>query len=136
MSYYSREITYPQNMREGLSNALQHAINLLESGDTRETLLQLVDIQNDINSNANPYRIETGPAPAEPENIGRYIPNVGWDDMADVNPVKVYWPDGSETAYPCPATAAGAVAALRFNAVGTGNNVNDLPFIAAGLDIF
>lgn len=56
--YYSRPVTMPKNKRQGLSNAVQMIINQLENGDTREGLLQAVNLLDDINSNANPYELK------------------------------------------------------------------------------
>lgn len=49
-TYYSRLITEPKNRREGICNHLQMIINHLERGDSRDALLQAVDLQDAIRS--------------------------------------------------------------------------------------
>lgn len=49
-TYYSREITEPANRREGIGNHLQMIINRLEAGDSREAMLQAVDLLDAIRS--------------------------------------------------------------------------------------
>lgn len=47
---YSREITKPANMEEGLQNFVQMIINRIEAGDAREALLLAVDLHQDLTS--------------------------------------------------------------------------------------
>jgi hypothetical protein len=58
LSYYARPVEMPKNMRQGLMNAVQLAINAAAGGDSRECVLQLVNLLDDLGSNSNPYRIE------------------------------------------------------------------------------
>jgi hypothetical protein len=56
---YSRELSTPATTREGLANAVQLIINLIESGENNEALLSAVNLLDDVRSNANPYNIDT-----------------------------------------------------------------------------
>jgi hypothetical protein len=55
--HYSRPLTMPQNKREGLANAVQIIINVLEAGDAHEALMQAVNLLDDVRSNSNPYEL-------------------------------------------------------------------------------
>lgn len=54
---YSRPVEKPHSMRRGLMNAVQMAINAAERGDSRECVLQLVNLLDDLGSNSNPYQL-------------------------------------------------------------------------------
>jgi hypothetical protein len=58
LAYYAAPVEKPANMRRGLMNAVQMAINVAAQGDVRECVLQLVNLLDDLGSNSNPYRIE------------------------------------------------------------------------------
>lgn len=59
-TYYTRPVTTPKNMQEGLANAVQLVINAIEAGEYQDALLLAVDLHGDIASKANPYRVEAG----------------------------------------------------------------------------
>jgi hypothetical protein len=48
MTYYTQKIEMPATKRDGLSNFVQIIINAIEAGETREALLQAVDLKRDI----------------------------------------------------------------------------------------
>lgn len=54
---YSQPITAPANAQQGLTNAVQLIINLLEAGNAHEALLQAVDLREDVSCKSNPYLI-------------------------------------------------------------------------------
>ena len=53
---YAREVKMPRTSHEGFSNFVQLIINQLEAGNTREGLLQAVDLLDCIESSGNPYK--------------------------------------------------------------------------------
>lgn len=58
LAYYAAPVEKPKSMRRGLMNAVQMAINAAAEDDSRECVLQLVNLLDDLGSNSNPYRIE------------------------------------------------------------------------------
>jgi hypothetical protein len=54
-AYYSRQIKMPKSRAEGFQNFVQMIINHLETGNSREALLQAVDLLDTISGKANPY---------------------------------------------------------------------------------
>ena len=54
---YTCEIKLPTTKREGLANAIQMAINLIEAGNSVEAVYALVNLKDDVISKANPYEI-------------------------------------------------------------------------------
>jgi hypothetical protein len=57
LAHYAAPVEKPKTMRRGLINAVQMAINSAALLDPRESVLKLVDLIDDLASNANPYRI-------------------------------------------------------------------------------
>jgi len=54
-AYYSRQIKMPKSRAEGFRNFVQMIINNLEAGNSREALLQAVDLLDTVSGKANPY---------------------------------------------------------------------------------
>lgn len=55
--HYSQDIKMPANKQQGLANFVQMIINQLERGETQEALPTAVDLLNDVNSAASPYKV-------------------------------------------------------------------------------
>lgn len=54
--HYTAEINPPRSTLEGLANYVQMIINEIEAGNTREALMKAVDLRQDLDSNASPYK--------------------------------------------------------------------------------
>lgn len=55
--YYSKEIKTPKTAQEGLANFVQMVINQIEAGQADFALLTAVDLLNDLQSEASPYKL-------------------------------------------------------------------------------
>lgn len=58
MASHTRKVEMPKTKREGLANAIQLAINALDAGDTREAMLQMENILDDVSGESNPYNVD------------------------------------------------------------------------------
>lgn len=52
------EIKTPVTKQDGLANAIKMAYNALADGNSKECLLQLCNIIDDVQSKSNPYLID------------------------------------------------------------------------------
>ena len=65
-----------------------------------------------------------------PKRTGKHLPHMTTDDLADANPIRIFWPakDGDtyedETGYPDIATAARAIHALGWHDCTMGSDMN------------
>lgn len=68
---YSRPVEIPKTKLDGLCNAIQMAINNIEAGNGTEAVYGLVNLLDDVRSNANPYLIGNAtPRPRKREYMG------------------------------------------------------------------
>ncbi|MCC6887758.1 MAG: hypothetical protein IT536_04410 [Hyphomicrobiales bacterium] len=61
MTYYSREITAPKTLHDGLCNFVQMIINRIEANEPGEALYLAVDLLNDLQGARHPYASITSP---------------------------------------------------------------------------